>query len=151
MNANPDGTSSTSVGSVPVAAGSNLAASITLGLGSTVTCTFTNSLLPQLTIIKSVTGGSDTFGFTVTGANPLAAPTTNLTPPNKGSAAYGLVLIVPGNNTISEDAPPADWTLTDAICTGYTGGGTGAGPLDTNGIPTNWNFTANYGDSVVCS
>ena len=56
-----------------------------------------------------------------------------------------------GSSTISEDTPPAGWVLTDVVCTGYSGGGTGAGPLDTSGVATSWNFNATYGDDVVCS
>ena len=41
--------------------------------------------------------------------------------------------------------------LTDVSCTGYTGGGTGAGALDSNGVPINWNFTAAAGNAVECS
>ncbi len=130
--------------------GSNITG-ITVEAGKTTTCTFTNSKLPTLTIIKTVKGPSATFSYTVTGANTLGSPDTDLTPADNSSAQYGPVLIAIGGSTISEDAPPAGYTLTDVSCTGYTGGGTGAGPLDSNGIPTSWNFIAAYGDNVVCS
>ena len=125
--------------------------SVTVAYGDVVICTYTNSQLPTLTIIKTVKGPSATFSYTVTGANTLSSPDTNLTPADNGSAQYGPEIIAIGSSTISEDAPPAGYTLTDVQCTGYTGGGTGAGTLDSNGIPTSWNFIAAYGDNVVCS
>jgi hypothetical protein len=125
--------------------------SVTVAYGDVVICTYTTSQLPTLTIIKNVKGASATFSYTVTGANSLSAPATNLTPPADGSAQYGPVIIAIGSSTISEDAPPAGYTPTDVSCAGYTGGGTGAGTPDANGIPTSWNFIAAYGDNVVCS
>jgi hypothetical protein len=134
-------------GFTPTATGG---ASVTLGAGDTVTCGFVNTLQPTLTIIKNVNGlGTDTFTFPVSGANTL---TPSIKPgTNPGTGTYGPVPINIGSSTISENTPPAGWTLTDASCSGYTGGGTGAGPLDpSTGVPTSWNFIANYGDQVVC-
>jgi uncharacterized protein YndB with AHSA1/START domain len=134
-----------------VAAGGTVSANITsLGIGATVKCTFTNGLLPTLKIIKTVQGtGTAQFTFPVTGANTLN-PT--ITPPAAPSSAFwGPNPISIGNDTIHESGSPAGWTQTDVTCTGYTGGGTGAGPLDSNGVPSNWNFTAAYGDAVVCT
>jgi hypothetical protein len=134
-------------GFTPTATGG---ASVTLGAGDTVTCGFVNTLQPTLTIIKNVNGlGTDTFTFPVSGANTL---TPSIKPgTNPGTGTYGPVPINIGSSTISENTPPAGWTLTDAACSGYTGGGTGAGPLDpSTGVPTSWNFIANYGDQVVC-
>jgi hypothetical protein len=134
-----------------VSAGGTVSANITnLGIGATVTCVFTNALLPTLQVVKTVQGtGTTTFTFPVSGANTLSP---SITPPAApASASFGPVPIAIGNDTISESGPPAGWTLTDFTCSGYTGGGTGAGPADSNGVPTNWNFTATYGDQVVCT
>jgi hypothetical protein len=135
-----------------VAAGGTVAANVTLGIGATVKCTFTNGLLPTLKIIKTVQGtGTTTFTFPVTGANTLNPTVTPPTAPNSGS--FGPQSIATGNDTIHEQGPPAGWTLTDFTCTGYSGtpAGTGAGPLDSNGVPTSWNFNATFGDAVVCT
>ncbi|HEV2198429.1 MAG TPA: hypothetical protein VGR73_01310 [Bryobacteraceae bacterium] len=133
--------------------GAGQMATIVLPVGGNITCTFVNDKIPTLTIVKNITGtvsGTVTFSYTITGPNaqnPTVGPFT--TAPS--TMQYGPVQILIGNDTISEDAPPAGWTLTDAGCTGYSGGGTGPGPLDTNGVPTNWNFTAAYGDNVICT
>src|SRR5215469_17211955 len=148
-----------------VSAGGTITANITnLGIGATVRCDFTNALLPTLTIIKTIQGtGTATFTFPVTGDNtlnptitPPTAPSTATFPPGPPTPPPGVVLNVgsngtTSNNTITESGPPAGWTLTDFTCTGYTGGGTGAGPLNSNGVPTSWNFNANFGDNVVCT
>jgi hypothetical protein len=147
-----------------VLAGGTVSANLSLGVGATVQCTFTNALLPTLTIIKTVQGtGTTTFTFPVTGDNtlnptitPPPAPGTATYPPGPPTPPPGVPLNVgsnglTSNNTISELGPPPGWTLTDFSCTGYTGGGTGAGKLDSNGIPMNWNFIAGFGDNVVCT
>ncbi len=146
-----------------VAAGGTVAANVSLGIGATVRCDFYNGLLPTLTIVKTVQGtGTATFTFPVTGDNtlnptitPPPAPSTATYPPGPPTPPPGVLLNLgsngtTSNNTISESAPPAGYTLTDFTCTGYTGGGTGAGALDSNGVPTSWNFNANFGNNVVC-
>ena len=133
-----------------VAAGGTMTTNITnLGMGATVTCTFTNDLLPTLSIVKTIQGtGTATFTFPVTGANALN-PT--ITPPAAPSqASFGPVTINVGASTISEATPPTGWTLTDAVCTGASGGVVN-GTLDTNGVPTSITFTAGFGDNVICS
>ncbi|HLW54852.1 MAG TPA: hypothetical protein VKW06_18600 [Candidatus Angelobacter sp.] len=147
-----------------VAAGGTITANVSLGIGATVECDFTNALLPTLTIVKTIQGsGTATFTFPVTGDNtlnptitPPTAPSTATFPPGPPTPPPGVVLNVgsngtTSNNTITESPIPAGWTLTDFTCTGNTGGGAGAGPLDSNGVPTNWNFIANFGDNVVCT
>ncbi len=147
----------------PVTAGNTVSTPVTnLGAGAVVTCTFQNSLLPTLTIVKTVEGtGTATFTFPVTDntnsgnsfsptITPPPAPSTATYPPGPPTPPPG-VQITLDNYTINESPIPAGYTLTDFTCTGYSGGGTGAGPLDSNGIPTSWNFTANYGDNVVCT
>ena len=132
--------------------GTQNGSNITVALGQSATCTITNTALPTLRIVKNATGtGAPTFSYVVTGVNSLDAPTTNISPPVPGSAEFGPVVIQPGSSTIAENTPPSGWTLTDVSCSGYSGGGTGAGPLDSNGIPTNWNFIAAFGDAVVCT
>jgi len=109
-----------------------------------VTCTFTNSKKPTLKIVKHILGESATFNFGVVGSSPW---TPSLTPPNNGSADTGVHEITPGAYTVSELTPlPAEFTLTDVSCTEGN-----AGPLDGNGIPTNWQFNADYGDAIVCT
>ena len=129
----------------------------TLAAGETITCTFVNDLLPTLQITKTVQGtGTATFGYHVTGDNTI---TTTITPPAAPSSANAFTppqiinpsTVISAGNTISEDTPlPAGWTLTDASCTGASGGVV-SGPLDTNGVPTFLTFKAGFGDNVVCT
>jgi hypothetical protein len=150
----------TGTGSSTSAANTTAGVTVTLGAGDTVTCNFVNDLLPTLTIHKTVQGtGTGTFSFDVTGANTLNSgtiPSTNITPASApATASFGPYTINTGTSVISEHTPlPAgDWTLTDATCTGYTAGTAGDGPgtLDVNGVPTNWTFTAQFGNNIVCS
>ncbi len=126
-------------------------AQVTLGAGDTVTCSFTNDLLPTLTIIKHATGASQTFGYTVTGGGSVLNG-SSLTPPANGSATTGTVSINPGPSSVSENTPlPTGWTLTDSSCTGASGTTTGSNPEAGSGADFTWSFTANYGDNVVCN
>ena len=45
---------------------------IDVSAGETVTCTFTNTELSSIKIVKNSNGGDDTFNYTVTGATPYA-------------------------------------------------------------------------------
>jgi hypothetical protein len=105
-------------------------------------------VLPTLTILKSTSGVTDTFGWTVTGANPLT-PSASV-PANSTNFSVFSASINVGSSIISENAPPAGWTLTDAVCTGASLGVTNGTP-DNNGVPTSITFNATYGDHVVCS
>jgi len=124
-------------------------ATITLPMGGSVTCTYTNGLKPTLKIVKNVTGGSGTFTFDTTGgASGMTG--TSLTPPANGSAAAGPTPINVGASSVSEHTPlPAGWVLTDSACTGVTANG--ANQVPGGSAFYTFGFTANYGDAVVCT
>src|SRR5579863_3669499 len=120
-----DGTTSTSGGTTGVVAAGGTITSPTithLGAGATLTCSFYNSALPTLRVVKNVTGsGSGTFSFAVTGAyanpsisiGPLTPPATGYWP---GPGAIPSTVIPIGASTVSEVNQPAGWTLTDSGC-----------------------------------
>jgi hypothetical protein len=124
-------------------------ASITLPMGGSVTCTYTNGLKPTLTIVKNVTGGSGTFTFDTTGG-AVGMNGTSLTPPANGSASAGPTPINTGASSVSEHTPlPAGWVLTDSACTGTTA--TGSNQVPGGSAFYTQSFTANYGDAIVCT
>ena len=124
-------------------------ASITLPMGGSVTCTYTNGLKPTLKIVKNVTGGSGTFTFDTTGG-AVGMNGTSLTPPANGSASAGPTPINTGASSVSEHTPlPAGWVLTDSACTGTTA--TGSNLVPGGSAFYTQSFTANYGDAIVCT
>jgi hypothetical protein len=132
--------------------------SVNLKAGDTVTCTFTNALLPTLTIIKNAKGGNGTFGYTLSPLGSLPTPysiTTTGTPDGTGqfpAAGSGQVNFLAGLTpyTITESSLPQGWTKTGLTCT--VGGVQIGAPTQTaNGVPTVWGFTPNFGDNVVCT
>jgi hypothetical protein len=126
-------------------------ASFVLDPGETVTCTFTNSKLPTLTVVKEITGNTHTFDFVIDGtaADPV---NLQLTPPNDGSASDGPDVITVGNHNVIEVNIPSDWLLTDVSCVSDQGVINGDLGFITNnlGLP-NVTFTARYGDDVTCT
>jgi len=99
---------------------------VTVSNGNTPTCTFTNTKLPTLTIIKYLKGTSSSFGFTSTGG--LSPSTFTLTPPAAGCTApvgstcaqtvYSDLAL--GTYTVSEDSKTG-YVLTDLNCTLHPG------------------------------
>ncbi|GAB4432585.1 MAG: hypothetical protein Kow0031_13970 [Anaerolineae bacterium] len=85
---------------------------INLGSGVTVRCTFTNTKLSQIRLVKRTVGGDDSFPFTST--LPSAA-NFNLTTAG-GLAQRVFSNLAPGSYSISESVP-AGWELTAASCT----------------------------------
>jgi hypothetical protein len=99
---------------------------ISLQAGETVTCTFTNSKLPKLTLVKTVV---NTYGGTKVVADfPLFINTT----PATSGMAYTLT--------------PGSYTASETQQFGYTA------PLGWQGdCATNGNVTLTYGDNKTCT
>ena len=95
-------------------------ATITLGVGGSVLCTYTNTKRGSITTVKNTNGGNATFNFTGTGSG--VAPFSITTVNNLGSNTISN--LVPGAYTITETVP-AGWTLTGLACTDPTGNSTG--------------------------
>src|SRR5262249_37500103 len=125
----------------------------TIGAGATVTCTFTNSTLPTLTVVKNVrsTLSSVIFYFGLDGVDP-----GNYFPPSGvsitangglGQGSYGPAVIGLGSHTLTEilTAPSTQgFTLTDISCNGGSN-------VSINLPDGSASFNVNYGDNVTCS
>ncbi len=103
---------------------------VNVGVGDTVTCTFTNTKLANLTIVKNTVGGDGTFDFTTTGSG---LSNFDLTTSN-ATASAPFADLNPGSYSVSETSQPG-WTLTSSSCTN------GDNPS---------NITLNPGDNVIC-
>ena len=84
-------------------------ASISLTSGQTVKCTFENTKLGKITVVKQAVGGDATFNF----SGDLGGFTIKTA---SGSGKQDLFDVAPGTYALVE-APTAGWDLTDAICT----------------------------------
>lgn len=123
-------------GATPFAGGPGVV-SVSLTVGSTVTCTFTNTPAIPLTIIKQILDGGDVittpleFFFEVTGpgqSNPTlgdaelnvegAGSTVGVT---NADPAGGVVTLAPGQPATVFEEPVTGFELSDASCTGSTG------------------------------
>ncbi len=115
-------------------------ASIAVGPGETVTCTYTNTKRGTITIDKVVVPGADTtqFGFTFNG-QPFALTGAD-TPFTSG-------LVVPGTYVIDEPAV-AGWQLTGLDCVGQRGSSVDiVGSTATIGLAAGENISCTYTNS----
>jgi hypothetical protein len=115
-------------------------ATITLGVGGSVLCTFTDTKRGSITTVKNTNGGDGTFNFTGTGSG--VAPFSITTVNNVGSNTIGN--LVPGAYTIAETVP-AGWSLTGLACTDPSNNSTGN---IGNGTAT---INVGPGEGVVCT
>ncbi len=125
--------------------GTQSGSNIALTIGQSATCTITNNdISPTITIVKNTHGTPTTFTFDIIGPT---ASTPSITPVgDPGTGTTGAIPVNAGSYTVDEQGPPAGWTLTDLTCTAGS-----AGPLDSNGIPTNWSFTLVLAQNVTCT
>ena len=119
-------------------------ATIGLDPGENVTCTFTNTQGGTVTVIKdAVPNSPQDFGFTTTGG--LSPSTFTLdddgAPPLSNQRVFADRL--PGTYTVTEDADPSGWQLTDLVCTG--------GGLDTSVAGRTATIGLDPEESVVCT
>src|SRR5207245_429849 len=87
-------------------------------------CTFTNTQLSGITIIKSALGGDATFGYTTTGG--LSPATFNIIT-SGGTGSQPFLNLPSGSYSVTESAPPTGWQFTSLTCT-VSGAGTSATP-----------------------
>ncbi|MBL7941116.1 MAG: hypothetical protein JNM00_00005, partial [Flavobacteriales bacterium] len=119
------------------AADLNPADGLTLALGETVTCTFTNNdVAPTLTLVKTVT--NDNGGTALDTAWTLnAAGPTNISG-IEGAVAITNAVVSAGNYTLTESGGPAGYTQTGITCSGS----------DVNGAD---GLTLLPGETVTCT
>jgi hypothetical protein len=105
--------------------------------GETVTCTFTNSLKPKLTLLKTVT--NDNGGTALDTAWTLSAAGPTPISGTEGQAAITNAVVDPGSYDLSESAGPAGYTNgTTWVCVGGT-------TVDADTV------TLAFGDSATCT
>lgn len=108
----PNGTSSGNVGTAT--------ATINLGPGAGVVCTFVDTQAGGITINKTAVGGNGTFNFTSTVPGSATFPITTAS----GSGSVSFSSIPPGTYTVTESGLPAGWSLTNLSCVDPTGDST---------------------------
>ena len=125
-----------------------------LGVGATVTCTFTNSALPTLTVVKALRGADTTFFFNLnqgaTAGTSSNFPTSSGITTVNGAGNSGPQAVIDTINpwTVTEVNLASPYILTDISCTGATRIAPTYGPVN---LPISATFGANYGDHVVCT
>src|SRR5207237_670999 len=87
--------------------GSNITG-ITVEAGKTTTCTFTDTKLGALTLVKNTIGGDGAFAFTNTGVTGLATSMTTVA----GTASDTSDPLAPASTYAVGETVPAGWTLT---------------------------------------
>ena len=94
---------------------SGTGATLTLAAGENVTCTFTNTKLASLTVVKNTVGGDGAFQFTSQTLTPAAFRLTT----TGGTAQRVFAGLAPGAYDVAEAAPAgpfltsrlrSDWT-----------------------------------------
>jgi hypothetical protein len=110
-------------------------ATIQLGAGEDVTCTYTDTKLSAIQVSKSTIGGDGTFTFT--GPQNFQVTTTS-----GAGGPFALPNLVPGTYTITESVP-ADWQLSGIVCTDPTNDSTTSGSTATINVAA--------GETVACT
>lgn len=107
--------------------------SIDVGPGETVTCTFTNTKLAKITLVKNTVGGESTFNFTMSGQTlPASATLTTV-----AGTANQVFNDIDSDNTYSiAETAQTGWVNTSATCS--------------NGDPVTA-ITPNAGEEITCT
>ena len=101
-------------------------ATIKLGAGEDVTCTYTDTKLGAIQVSKRTVGGDGTFSFS--GPQNFQITTTS-----GAGGPFALPNLAPGTYTITESVP-ADWQLSGIVCTDPTNNSTTSGSTATVNI-----------------
>jgi hypothetical protein len=127
------------LGSSTIDTGSPPTATITLAVGDTVTCTFSNTQRGHIVVDKVTVPGDDpeSFTFNTTGTGYTGFSLIDTDTPNNQE-------LVPGEYSVTETVPDV-WNLTDLSCTSELGGS----GIDTGSPPTATIALA-AGDTVTC-
>ena len=114
-------------------------------LGSNITCTFTNTRLPRVTLTKISNGGVG--GFTFTGTNGWASQTITTVTSGVGVTGATQTLTAASTSTTITETVPAGYSLASATCSGMNGG---TATLAGNVLTLNAAATA-PGNTVACT
>lgn len=107
--------------------------------GETVLCTFTNSRLPVLTLVKDLVTDSGGTANAIDWTLDATGPTAGING-STGNAAVTTVSILPGDYTLSESGGPTGYTEGPWVCNS-AGGSSLSGDV----------LTAVYADDIVCT
>jgi hypothetical protein len=139
--------SCTSTGTGTSTSTSGKVATITLGAGGAVTCTYVNTKQGTITIVKdAVPDAAQNFGFTSTGSAPLGGAFTlddDGDPTLSNTQTFSNV--PPGPYSVTEGADPAGWQFTSLSC---TSSGTGTSTSTAGKVAT---ITLGAGGQVTCT
>ena len=113
--------------------------------GSAITCTFTNTKLPTVTLTKVSNGAVG--GFTFTGTNGWASQTITTVTSGVGVAGATQTLTAASTSTDITETVPAGYSLASATCSGI---GAGTATLAGNVLTLNAAATA-PGNAVACT
>lgn len=123
-------------------------ASVTLGVGDTVTCTYTNEAKPKadLTIYKVSNGAVGTFSFDVSnGVSSVYTGNTTVTELGTETLVTSQSSLTPGDYTITETAPIntayGTWDAPSISCVDSTGAAVSTSGSVTSGAKLNINGT----------
>jgi len=118
-------------------------ATIELGAGEDVTCTYTDTRLGDIQISKHTVGGDGTFSFSGP-QNFQITTTSDAGPP------FVFANLEPGVYTIAE-AVPADWQLSGLVCTDPTNDSTTSGSTATIRLSPGETVACTYTDTRLAS
>jgi hypothetical protein len=126
-------------------------ASINLAATDNVTCTYTDTALAELKVVKNTVGGDGTFNFTGTGpaSNGIPASFSITTLNGTGNPNADFTNISPGSYTVAETVP-SGWDLTNLSCA-LTTSGSGTSTTTTNLGTGTASITLGAGDTVTCT
>jgi hypothetical protein len=115
-------------------------ATFTVTAGSDITCTYTNTKLSSIHIVKTTVPAGDSTSFSYTPSSNLASTGFSLTG-QTGHNQKDYTGLLPGTYTTTEGSTTG-WQLTDLSCT------TGGSGDKTTGIAT---FTVTAGSDITCT
>ena len=116
--------------------------------GSNISCTFTNTRLPTVTLTKVSNGGVG--GFTYTGTNGWASQTITTVTSGVGVAGATQTLTAASTSTTITETIPAGYALVAVTCSGMGPGGTATPNLATGAVVFNAAATA-AGSAITCT
>ncbi len=116
--------------------------------GSNITCTFTNTKLPTVTLTKISNGGVG--GFTFTGTNGWTSQTITTVTSGTGISGVAQTLTAAATATTITETIPGGYVLTAISCTGLGTGGTATPNLATGAVALDAAATA-AGSNIACT
>ncbi|PTQ89995.1 hypothetical protein [Agitococcus lubricus] len=121
---------------------------ITQSTGTAITCTYTNTKLPKITLTKISNGGVGAFTFT--GDNGFTSQTITTVTAGTGVAGATQTLAAVSTATTITETIPAGYEVTAINCTGLGSGGTATPNLATGSVVLNAAATA-AGTNIACT